>query len=168
MKKLVSFVVFTALLIWSWTVVHSVSNTGFETHAGIQDKLTVLIENLIQSKKPNVTNVIVQKMITESLGQDKVKAHFTYSFQEQQEGGEISEQVIQGEAVLQREPSENLTEDKWVLQSVKTTNDSISFVEGTVIGPDSGVEPITNTPEGEAAPQAPAPSTETSTPSTDQ
>lgn len=147
MKKLVSFLVFAALLIWSWTVVHSVSQTGFETHAGIQDKLSSLIENLVQTKKPSATNISVEKMITENIGTDKVKAHFSYSFQESQQGGELSEQVIQGEAILRREPSENPSEDKWILQSVKTNNDSISFVEGTVIGPETAVEGSSPSPQ---------------------
>ena len=164
MKKLVSFVVFAALLIWSWTIVHSVSQTGFETHAGIQDKLSELIENLVQAKKPSATDITVEKIITENLGADKVKAYFTYSFQEAQKGGESSEQVIQGEAILRREPSETPSEDKWILQSVKTTNDSISFVEGTVIGPETTVESLSPSSQTEEPTSSVPPKENESTP----
>lgn len=139
MKKLLGFAIFTALMIWTWGLIHSTSPVTFETHAGIQEKLSTLIQTIIQSKIPNATDVNVSKMITENLSNNQVKAIFSYSYTEPQENGEVSEQIIDGEAVLAREASENPDDDKWVLQSVKTTGDSITFVEGTVIGPESEV-----------------------------
>jgi hypothetical protein len=60
---------------------------------------------------------------------------FAYSFNDAIEGHESFDQVIEGEAILHREPSEDSAVDKWVLQSVKTTNDMVTFTEGSVITP---------------------------------
>lgn len=137
MKKLLGFVIFTALLIWTWNLVHTTSNVGFETHAGIQDKLSDLIQTLVHAKKPEATNIEIKKMSTENIGENRVRALFSYSFSEPQADGEVLEQTIEGEAVLAREASENPNEDRWVLQLVKTTHDAINFTEGTVIGPET-------------------------------
>ena len=146
MKKIVSLVVFIAALIWTWNVIHTSQAVGFETHSGIQVKLAELIENTLATKKPHAKDLSITRLWTESLGDNKVRAVFAYKFIDKSEGGEALEQVIEGEAILHREPSESADVDKWTLQSVKTTNDIVVFTEGSTITP------------GEATPeQAPKP-----------
>ncbi|WP_413582786.1 hypothetical protein [Bdellovibrio sp. HCB288] len=154
MKKIVSVIVFVAALVWTWNVIHTNEAIGFETHAGIQTKLAELITNTLSAKKPNAKELRIDKLWTESLNDNKVRAVFSYKFTEISESGESLEQVIEGEAILHREPSEDKT-DKWTLQSVKTTNDIVVFSEGSTVtpGPDA---PAEGTPE--ASPTAsPAP-----------
>lgn len=135
MKKIVSLVVFIAALIWTWTTIHTSQAVGFETHSGIQAKLAELIQNTLAAKKPNAKDLSITRLWTETLTENKVRAVFAYKFTDVSESGETLEQTIEGEAFLHREPSEQANIDKWVLQSVKTTNDFVVFTEGSTVTP---------------------------------
>lgn len=152
MKKIVSLVVFIAALVWTWNVIHTSDAVGFETHSGIQAKLAELIQNTLSAKKPNAKDLSIMRLWTESLGDNKVRAVFAYKFVDTSEGGEALEQVIEGEALLYREPSEDSAVDKWTLQSVKTTNDIVVFTEGSTITPGEAPEGAEQTPEPAASP----------------
>lgn len=154
MKKLLSFVIFSALLIWTWNVVHSSSSVGFETHSGIQEKLTELIKSSILLKKPASTDFVMKKIWSETLTVNKIRVVFSYGYKEPQEGKEVIDQTIEGEATLYKEADDtSSTSENWILQSVKTTNDEVTFAEGEVIN--------AGTPNpAPAAPEAPAPPTE--------
>ncbi len=177
MKKIVSLVVFIAALAWTWNIINSTPAIGFETHVGIQGKLTDLIKNTIMAKRPLAKDVTVNKLWTEPLTENKVRAVFSYQFTElNPETNEETFQIIDGVAELHRELSDVDGVDKWVLQSVKTTNDAVVFSEGSVITnetttenppntPSEGITPATNPenknatpPQGGSAPQA-APAT---------
>lgn len=145
MKKIVSLIVFIAALAWTWNAVHTSQAIGFETHSGIQAKLADLIKDTLANKKPHAKDLSIQRLWTESLNDNKVRAVFAYKFTDVSESGEALEQVIEGEAILHREPSESANIDKWTLQSVKTTNDIVVFTEGSVVTPGN---------DGEAAPEA--------------
>ncbi|KYG68651.1 hypothetical protein [Bdellovibrio bacteriovorus] len=157
MKKIVSLIVFLVALVWTWNVIHTSEAVGFETHSGIQLKLAELIGNTLTTKKPQAKDLSIMRLWTESLGDNKVRAVFAYKFIEPSEEGEELEQIIEGEAVLHREPSEDANTDKWVLQSVKTTNDIVVFTEGTTLTPGEAPETEeaapTATPAATAAPQ---------------
>jgi hypothetical protein len=152
MKKIISLVVFIAALVWTWNIVHSTENIGLETHSGIQTKLADLIKDTLSQKKPNAKNLVIQRLWTEALTDNKVRAVFSFKFNDSAEGGEAIEQVIEGEAVLHREPSENSRVDQWTLQSVKTTNDFVTFTEGSLITPG----PTSGEAQAPVAPAAPA------------
>lgn len=148
MKKIISLLIFACAMSWTWSVIHSSEAIGFETHSGIQLKFVELIESTLEAKKPNAKDLAIHKIWTEALGENKVKAIFEYSFLEESEDGEMIEQFIGGEAVLYREPSEQANVDKWVLQSVETTNDAVVFTEGSTITPGDEETPE-NTPPSE-------------------
>ncbi len=143
MKKIVSLVVFIAALAWTWNVIHSSQAVGFETHSGIQVKLAELITQTLAAKKPHAKDLAITRLWTEALNDNKVRAVFAYKFIDTSEEGESLEQVIEGEAVLYRSPSEDSSVDGWTLQSVKTTNDIVIFTEGSTItpGPDTEATP---------------------------
>ncbi|WP_415064304.1 hypothetical protein [Bdellovibrio sp.] len=152
MKKIVSLIVFIAALVWTWNVIHTSQAVGFETHSGIQVKLAELIENTLATKKPHAKDLSITRLWTESLGDNKVRAVFAYKFIDTTEGGEALEQVIEGEAILHREPSESANVDKWTLQSVKTTNDIVVFTEGSTITPGEEAPDSAQTPAPTATP----------------
>ena len=156
MKKIVSLVVFVAALAWTWNVIHSTDAIGFETHSGIQAKLAELIQQTLSAKKPQAKNLAITRLWTEPVGENKVRAVFSYKFTEPSENGESLDQVIEGEAVLHREPSETPNVDKWILQSVKTTNDMVVFTEGSTInsGDSEAAPSATPTPSPTASPSA--------------
>ena len=153
MKKIVSVVVFVAAMIWTWNLFHSNSSTvAFQTHADIQGKLATLIQESLLAKKPSASDFQIVRLWTETLSQNKVRAVFAYKFNDKTEDGEMTEQTLEGEAVLHREPSTFKEEDHWVVQSVKTTNDMVNFTEGSAISPNMELpaetpsEPATTTP----------------------
>lgn len=148
MKKIISPLVLALLMFWSWNVVHTPSAIGFETHSGVQVKLAELIGNTLIAKKPEAENLQIVKIWTAPLGENKIRAVFTYKFTEKTQDTETADKIIQGEAVLYREPTEDPTLDKWVLQSVRTQLESLNFNEGSTVLPESE-EPAatTTTPE---------------------
>jgi hypothetical protein len=136
MMKILSLIVFVILLAWSWQLVHSTTPLDFETHSDIQNKMMELIENTIRSKKPDTKDIEIIKIWTQNAGEHKIKAQFTYRFTEPT-GSESVERLIEGEAVLARDYSDNPTVDKWVIQSLHTKGDNISYSEGSLITPDN-------------------------------
>jgi len=134
MKKIISLVIFIVVMVWTWNVIHTTPAIGFETHSGIQARLADLIRHTLAEKKPQAKDLTITRLWTEAINDNKVRAVFAYKFIEPSENGD-AEQTIEGEAVLHREPSENNSVDKWTLQSVKTTNDTVTFSEGSVITP---------------------------------
>ncbi len=140
MKKIVSLVIFTAALFWTWNVIHSSAAIGFETHSGIQEKLAILIKQTVMTKKPTAKNFKIIRLWTEPMSENKVRAVFAYSFSDAMEA-DSTEQTVEGEAVLFREPEDESGQDKWTLQSVRTTNDIVTFSEGLTVTPNSGPEP---------------------------
>jgi hypothetical protein len=142
MKKIISLVIFSAALVWTWNLVHSSNAIGFETHSGIQQQLADLIKNTIQSKKPEATEVKIIKLWTESAGERKVKAVFSYSYSEPASATNPgkSERTIQGEALLLRDLSDSPSVDKWTLQSIKTLGDNVSYSDGSIITPDNAAD----------------------------
>ncbi|MGZ3744916.1 MAG: hypothetical protein ACXWRE_00990 [Pseudobdellovibrionaceae bacterium] len=157
MKKIVSLIVFTAALFWTWNIIHSSAAIGFETHSGIQEKMALLIRQTVMEKKPDAKNFKIKRLWTESLSDTKVRAVFSYEFSEAVEGGDSTAQTVEGEAILFREPEDGSKLDRWTLQSVRTTNDTITFSEGLVVTPE--VESPLTAPQ-ETAPTSEAPSAE--------
>lgn len=148
MKKIVSLIIFTAVLVWTWNIIHSTQAIGFETHSGIQIKLAELIKQTVLAKKPQAKSFRISRLWTESLGETKVRAVFAYEFLEDLNENESIEQTVEGEAVLFREPKDESNLDKWILQSVRTTNDIVTFSEGLIVTPDveaSQENPVTPT-----------------------
>lgn len=95
-----------------------------------------LIQTTLQAKKPDAQDLEVIKIWTSALGDNKVSAVFAYRFTEPSSDGGTAKKTIQGEAILHREPTEDPTIDKWILQSVKTQLESLNFSEGTEILPE--------------------------------
>ena len=144
MMKLVSFFIFVAAFVWTWSLLTTKSTIGIDVHAGIQSKLAVLIEEAIKAKRPNSSNFELTKIYTEKLDDNKVKAYFAYKFVDTLEDLEKSEQTISGQAILNRSLSEDPSVQKWVIQSVKTDSNAIEFKEGLVISSDDNDSVLPN------------------------
>jgi len=137
MMKILSLIVFVILLSWTWHVVHSSSPIDFQTHSDIQSKMKELIESTIMARKPDVKSVEIVKIWTSDMGDRKIRAEFTYRFIETNPQNESTERVIDGQAVLFRDVSDNPSLDQWTVQSLVTLGDSISFNEGSTISPNN-------------------------------
>jgi len=139
MAKLIGLVVFILAFVTTWYAFNSRSDLGIDTHAGIQSKLSILIEDTIKEKRPQSSNFKLLRMYTERVDDQKVSAHFSYEFDdvlkdtENENSSEKITQRVAGVATLSRSPAEDPTVQKWVLQSVKTGTESFDFAEGTTI-----------------------------------
>ncbi len=149
MMKLISFFIFVAAFVWTWSLLTSKRTIGTDVHAGIQSKLAIMIEDTIKAKRPNSSAFELTKIYTEKLDDNKIKAYFAYKFTDTLEGQEKSEQTISGQAILNRSLSEDPAVQKWIIQSVKTDSNAIEFREGTVISSDGNETPAL--PEGTPA-----------------
>ncbi|MES2802195.1 MAG: hypothetical protein V4654_06855 [Bdellovibrionota bacterium] len=154
MIKIFSFVLFVSAFIWTWCLFNSPSQMGTDIHAGIQSKLTILIEDSIKAKRPSMTNFRLNKMYTEKINDTKVKAHFSYQFDD----SDATTQSISGDAILTKALSEDPAVQKWVLQSVKTGSDLVEFKDGLTITSDGTETPaaVETTTEATSAASAPA------------
>lgn len=146
--KYISVLVFAVFLTWTWHVIHSSSSISFETHSGIQEKLAGLITQTIKAKRPSATDIIVEKLWTEVINDSKVEAHFIYSFKDQSEGGLVTTE-IQGDGMLERQPSQNENEDRWSLTKVHTSNDAIVFDDALIVTADGKETPDEAAPESQ-------------------
>ncbi len=149
MMKLISFFIFIAAFVWTWSLLTTKSTIGIDVHAGIQSKLAVMIEDAIKAKRPNSTNFELNKIYTEKIDDNKIKAYFTYKYNDSLEDQEKSQQTISGQAILNRSLSEDPNIQKWIIQSVKTDTNAIEFKEGLVISSDENapVKPADSAPE---------------------
>lgn len=143
MFKLISFLCVLAGAVWTWSLFNSTSKVSTQIHAEIQGKLAILIEETIKTKKPHSSDFELNQMYTSAINENLVSAHFNYKFKDQltAEGtsSEAIEQNISGYALLAKTPSENKDVQKWVVQSIKTNQESVSFSDGLVVtaGPNS-------------------------------
>lgn len=139
MKKFFALMTLILTLIVSWNLIEDVPEIDFETHSGIQLKFAQMIEDALIKHRPNFQNFKIQKIWTESFGENKVKAHYQYSFfdadGESLENG--AEQIIKGEAILKRENTSPLSEtDTWLVEKVKTKEGTLVFQDGSLITPE--------------------------------
>lgn len=136
MNKLISLFVFIIAFAWTWSLLTTKNAIGIDVHAGIQSKLAILIQNSIKEKKPNSSQFELNRIYTEKLDDNKIKAYFSYKFVDGLEESEQVQQIMTGEAILNRGLSEDPKIQKWVIQSIKTDVSNLSFKEGLVITSD--------------------------------
>lgn len=137
--KYLSLIIFVVLLAWTWNLIHREPIISFETHAGIQEKLAQLIQQTVLSKKPQATDIRIQKIWTEPQGADKVQAHFVYSFEEPDTNGKNLTNQITAQGLLEKQADDGSGLERWSLTKVQTTNDAVTFEDGLYVTP--GDEP---------------------------
>lgn len=150
MKKIVSLLVFFALLIWTWTVIHNSPAVGFETHTAIQEKMAELIKQNLLSKRPQSQNLEFSRLWSENLDGNKVRVVFSYKFQELLNSKDQIDQAIDGQAILERLPSEDPSQDNWKMLEIKTTADNVAYRDGSTVSATDAENPgdasVTPTP----------------------
>lgn len=129
--KYFSVIFFAVALAVTWNVIHSKPDVSFETHSGIQEKLAELIKNSILAKKPGATDVVIEKIWTEMITADKVKASFIYSYKNSSDEGPVTTR-ISGQGNLERKNTSGEM-NHWVLTNFETTTDNIEFNDATLV-----------------------------------
>lgn len=146
MIKLVSLFVFLGAFVWTWFLFNSKEKIDFSVHAGIQSRMMVLIEDAVKATRPNSSEFQILNIYTKKINDNQIAAHFTYKYTDQMEDKEKVNQLIAGEAILNRTPSENPADQRWVVQSVKNDTNTIEFQDGLI------VSSAPNAPENPSAP----------------
>lgn len=141
MKKIIGFVFVLVSLIASWYLFNKPANIDTQTHAAIQSQLAILIEETIKAKKPQSSHFALNHLSTNSLNEGLISAQFSYKFDDElpangEESKDSVTQTISGNALLAKVPSEDGQVQKWVIQSIKTNQESVSFDQGLVITAD--------------------------------
>lgn len=139
MAKLISFVVFIAAFVWTWFLFNSQSKISLATHAGIQSKFIILIEESVKKAKPNSSNFEILNISTEKIDDNQISAHFSYKYMDEMTDKESVEQVLSGDAVLYRGLSEDPKVDNWIVKSIKTDKSIIEFQQGMIINSENSV-----------------------------
>lgn len=160
MIKIFSLIFFICALSLSWCLMNQPSQMGIDVHAGIQSKLALVIEESIKAQRPSSDHFQMLKMYTQKIDDLKIKAHFSYQFEDilKEESTEATTildpektlQKISGEATLVKTITDDPTIQKWTVQSIKTGSESIDFKEGLTLTQDSGEVPTENTQSNEA------------------
>lgn len=163
MKKIISLVILTVSLIWSWNLIHSSPSVSFETHAIIQQRLAEIIEQSVLKHRPEAQNFNLVRLWTEANNHHKVTAHFTYQFQDGETESK-TQQTVSGEAFLVKTSAEGTSQENWRVERVSTASNALDFEEGVLITPQD--TETTMPPAQDSSPQA-TPSADPMAPSDD-
>ena len=127
--KYLSLLVFLFAMQWSWSLVHDPSNVSEHIHLGIQDDLKRIISEYIQENLPSSKNLRFERFWTEAIKQDRVKASFIYSFEDDTEVVGPARVEIEGYAILNRDSTTDEEYDFWNFDELYILNNRIDFKE---------------------------------------
>ena len=146
--KVVSVLIFTAALIGSWVMVHAKKPVSESVHIGIQNDLRNIITEYVQKNLPESKNLKFEKMWTETLQKDRVKANFVYTFEDSSQAGEPALVQIHGSALLNKveETPEMVT---WSFDQLQILDNKVQFSEPIQIT--AGAGELENSPPPESS-----------------
>lgn len=134
--KIVSLLIFGAALIGSWAMVHAPRPVAESVHIGIQSDLKNIIAEYVQKNLPESKNLVFQKFWTETVNKDRVKASFSYSFDNDSDG-ETANVEIQGTAILNK-VDENPETVTWSFDELTISDNKVTFSEPIQITANAG------------------------------
>lgn len=141
MLKYLSWLVLLVAMTVSWRLTNREPAIGIDVHASLQREVSDIIRSYIKEKRPSVSEVRFHTLYTETLSPTKVRAVFKYSFSDELTDQEQSEQVFEGQAVLNKDSSKTTdNETVWSMDEMQTDNKSIVFKHGLEIKPGGGAD----------------------------
>lgn len=135
--KVVSLLVFAVALVGSWAMVHSKKLVAESVHIGIQNDLRNIITEYVQKNLPDSKNLKFEKMWTETVKKDRVKAYFVYSFEDQSNGSEPAIVEINGSAILNK-VNETPQMATWSFDEFKILDNEVNFTDPVQITATAG------------------------------
>ncbi len=124
--RYLSLILLLALMGLSWATIHKPTFTAEWVHWSLQKELKDIIARQIKIKYPRVTNIKFDKIWTENIQTNKVKALFKYSYEESSQ----SRVQIQGHAMLERQRPNGNSEKKtlpWTITEIHISNEHILY-----------------------------------------
>ncbi|MCB0415331.1 MAG: hypothetical protein KDD50_13430 [Bdellovibrionales bacterium] len=110
-----------------------------DVHVDLQDGIKKIITNYISEELPSADNIVFHKFWSESLGENKVKASFVYSFEDMDQDGK-SRTMIEGYAILNKDLRVNENNDEeieyWTFDELYILDQYIEYKEGLAVSVD--------------------------------
>lgn len=132
--KYLSLLLFLGTMYWTWDLSRTESPINQQVHVGIQDELKRLISDYIQQNLPTSRNLRFDRFYTEAMEDNKVKANFTYSFEDDSEDVGGTRVQIEGFAVLNR-TLETKEKSDWSFDELVILNNAVDFKDAIKITP---------------------------------
>lgn len=134
--KYLSTILILAVMYWTWGLVRHDRPISEHIHISIQEDLKRLISDYIQQNLPNSTNLRFERFWTEAVDDNKVKASFTYSFEDSNEQVGEARVQIEGYAILNRarETAESI---EWSFDELVILNNEVDFQDPLRVSPSS-------------------------------
>ncbi len=134
--KFIGVAVFLIALKWTWSLALSEPAVDARTHVQVQHELRGIIAQVLTQLRPSATQLKFNSIWTEELGDNILRAHFNYTFKDQDESGEEVVQTEEGFGTLNRVNDESGSDaNAWSLDEVTVSQEVIDFKKGVVIAP---------------------------------
>ena len=151
--KVVSVLIFTVALVGSWVLVHAKKPVTESMHIGIQNDLRNIITEYVQKNLPESKNLRFEKIWTETLDKNNVRAFFVYTFEDKAENGDPALIEINGSARLEKvEETADMT--TWNFKELQILDNKVEFSQPIQITAGAG-ELENGATKAPAAPTAP-------------
>ncbi len=131
--KYLNLIILFAFVYWSWGVAKTPASISEETHLSLQQDLKTIISNYISENLPNSKNLKFERLWTERVNENQIKATFNYSFDDPGEDIAAARIIIDGYAVLNRKGQDNPEYEVWNFDELFILNNHIQFEEGEAI-----------------------------------
>lgn len=134
--KFIGVAVFLIALKWTWSLALCEPAVDARTHVQVQQELRGIITQVISQLRPSATQLKFNSIWTEELGDNILRAHFNYSFKDQDESGDEVVQTEEGFGTLNRlKDEDSANSNAWSLDEVTVSQQVIDFKKGVVIAP---------------------------------
>ena len=140
MRYLSLFLIVLAMW-WTWAVVHAPTVISNAEHERIQTELKHVISDYITTHLPSAKNIHFDQFWTETLNPNAIRASFSYTFDDAN-NNQVTRIGIDGYAILDHKASSTIAgaksdADVWSLDKLDVTNDRYTFLNGTLVKPDT-------------------------------
>lgn len=130
--KYISLVLILVAMSWTWSLSRHRDALDEGVHVGIQDDMKRIITEYIQENLPTAKNLRFERMWSEQIKENQVKATFVYSFEDDTE--ETAARIeIEGYALLNRDPKSDEKYDVWSFDELHILNNHVIFKDGIAV-----------------------------------
>lgn len=137
--KFISPVIFAIVMIWTWNLSQASQAVPESVHLGVQTSLKRIITEYVQKNLATAKNVQFDKMWTEVIKKDRLKAVFQYTFVDSNKEAGDAKVQIEGYAILNKSAETAETMD-WSFDELHILNNSVDYKEPIRITPGGATE----------------------------
>lgn len=138
--KFISPVIFGIAMIWTWSLSMASQPVPESVHLGVQTNLKRIIAEYVQKNLATAKNVQFDKMWTEVLKKDRIKAVFQYSFVDTNAENGEAKVAIEGYAILNKS-AESDEAMEWSFDELHILNNSVDYKDPIRITPGNSPAP---------------------------